>query len=77
MTAYHRSSKDDNKGYNSYVHLIGAAWGILVMGLSLVAIILMRVWFGHEGPTFRTGYFKNNRQGYGSNMDFQQNHPTT
>jgi hypothetical protein len=52
MTAYHRSSKDDDKGYSYSKHLIGAAWGILVMGLSIAAIIIMWVWFGHEGSNF-------------------------
>lgn len=27
-----------------------AAWSILVMGLSLAAVIICYVWFGHIGP---------------------------
>ncbi len=54
MIAHHPPSKDEDKdkGYTYSQHLIGAAWAILVMGLSLAAIILMWVWFGHEGPNF-------------------------
>jgi hypothetical protein len=52
MTAHHHSPSDKDKGYSSSKHLIGAAWGILVMGLSIAAIILIWVWFGHEGPSF-------------------------
>lgn len=54
MSDSHRRHKDNDKaGYYSE-HLIGAALGILVMGLSLAAIIAMWVWFGHEGPAFST-----------------------
>ena len=41
-------SGHDEGGYK----MTGVAATILVMGLSLAAIILMWVWFGHIGPKF-------------------------
>jgi hypothetical protein len=33
-------------------HMKMVAWSILVMGVSLAAVILLWVWFGHIGPSF-------------------------
>jgi hypothetical protein len=33
-------------------NLVIVGWAILVMGLSLAAVILLWMWFGHLGPTF-------------------------
>lgn len=46
----HNGGRDG--GYSK--HMIGAALGILVMGLSLAAIIVAWIWFGHEGSDFST-----------------------
>jgi hypothetical protein len=48
--AYHHDKEQEEAGYQN--HLIPVAWAILVMGLSLAAIIILYVWFGHIGPTF-------------------------
>lgn len=39
-------------GYGDSPHLKGVAISILVMGISLTAILLTYVWFGHIGPDF-------------------------
>lgn len=39
-------------GYGDSPHMKGVAISILVMGISLTAILLTYVWFGHIGPDF-------------------------
>lgn len=53
MKVVHHPGKDDDDK-ECLTHLIGAAWGILVMALSLAAIAGLWVWFGHEGSEFST-----------------------
>jgi hypothetical protein len=45
-------SKEGADGYSK--HMKGVAVAILVMGVSLAAIIIIYVSFGHYGPTFST-----------------------
>ena len=45
-------SKEGADGYSK--NMTGVAVAILVMGVSLAAIIIMYVTFGHFGPTFST-----------------------
>ena len=47
------SSHDDKiQSGGGYFHMKGVAWSILAMGLSLAAIIIAYVMFGHIGPSF-------------------------
>jgi hypothetical protein len=39
-------------GSHEYHNLTPVAWSILVMGLSLAAVVLLWIWFGHIGPSF-------------------------
>ena len=48
MCAHH----EGNQGSHGYQNLTAVAWSILVMGISLAAVILLWVWFGHIGPSF-------------------------
>jgi hypothetical protein len=48
MCAHH----DKEEGSKGYHNLTGVAWAILIMGLSLAAVIVIWVWFGHIGPSF-------------------------
>ncbi|HEY9398456.1 MAG TPA: hypothetical protein VIP29_01020 [Nitrososphaeraceae archaeon] len=47
-------SSHDDKIHSGvgYFHMKGVAWSILVMGISLAAIIIAWVVFGHIGPSF-------------------------
>lgn len=45
----HHDKEVEGGGYNN---LTAVAWSILVMGLSLAAVIVLWVWFGHIGPTY-------------------------
>jgi plastocyanin len=46
------SRDDESKGYSS--HMRGVAWGILVMGISLAAVIILWTAIGYIGPDFST-----------------------
>jgi hypothetical protein len=48
MCAHHEKEKGLRKNHN----LVTVGWSILVMGLSLAAVIILWMWFGHIGPTF-------------------------
>jgi hypothetical protein len=64
MSAAYRHNKEQHKeegaGYQN--HLTPIAWAILVMGLSLAAVILLYVWFGHIGPTFSSDVLQKQQQ---------------
>ncbi|MFL6379145.1 MAG: hypothetical protein ACJ72R_17025, partial [Nitrososphaeraceae archaeon] len=51
MCAHHEKEQEPS-GYNN---LSVVALTILVMGLSLAAVILLWIWFGHVGPSFSSG----------------------
>jgi hypothetical protein len=60
---YHSHDKEQHKekvGYQN--HLIPVAWAILVMGLSLAAVILLYVWFGHIGSTYSSETLQRQQQ---------------
>jgi hypothetical protein len=63
---YHHNKEQEEAGYQN---LIPIAWAILVMGLSLAAVILAYIWFGHIGPTFSSDILQKQqrelRQQYG------------
>jgi hypothetical protein len=46
------ASHEKERGSPRYHNLTPVAWSILVMGLSLAAVILLWIWFGHVGPSF-------------------------
>jgi hypothetical protein len=48
MCAHHEKQQEPH----GYGNLTIVALTILVMGLSLAAVILLWVWFGHIGPSF-------------------------
>ena len=48
MCANHEKEQGLRKNHN----LVSVGWAILVMGLSLAAVIIIWMWFGHIGPTF-------------------------
>jgi hypothetical protein len=48
MCAHHEKEQGLRKNHN----LVAVGWSILVMGLSLAAVIILWMWFGHIGPTF-------------------------
>jgi hypothetical protein len=48
MCAHH----EKEQGSHEYHHLTAVGWSILVMGLSLAAVIILWIWFGHIGPSF-------------------------
>jgi hypothetical protein len=48
MCAHHEKEKGSRENHN----LVTVGWSILVMGLSLAAVIILWMWFGHIGPTF-------------------------
>ena len=48
MCAHHEKQQEPH----GYGNLTVVALTILVMGLSLAAVILLWVWFGHIGPSF-------------------------
>lgn len=50
MCAAHHEKE---QGLRENLHnLVTVGWAILVMGLSLAAVIILWMWFGHIGPTF-------------------------
>jgi plastocyanin len=57
----------DEGGYGPHMKTVG--WAILVMGLSLVAVIGLYMWFGHIGPSFSSSVLQQQqatlRQKYG------------
>jgi plastocyanin len=55
----HHEKEGQGQGYNN---LIGVAWSILVMGLSLAAVIILWVWFGYIGPTFSEDILANQQR---------------
>ncbi len=48
MCAHH----EKDQGSHEYHNLTTVGWAILVMGLSLAAVTILWMWFGHIGPTF-------------------------
>jgi len=48
MCAHHEKQQEPH----AYGNLAVVALTILVMGLSLAAVILLWIWFGHIGPSF-------------------------
>lgn len=46
------ANHEKETGSQGYHNLTTVAWSILVMGLSLAAVILLWIWFGHIGPSF-------------------------
>jgi hypothetical protein len=48
MCAHH----EKDQGSHEYHNLTTVGWAILVMGLSLAAVFILWVWFGHIGSTF-------------------------
>jgi hypothetical protein len=46
------ANHEKERGSHEYHNLTPVAWSILVMGLSLAAVILLWIWFGHIGPSF-------------------------
>ena len=48
MCAHHEKQQEPHR----YNNLTVVALTILVMGLSLAAVILLWIWFGHVGPSF-------------------------
>ncbi|HZA06856.1 MAG TPA: hypothetical protein VE619_04045, partial [Nitrososphaeraceae archaeon] len=65
MCAHHEKHQESH----GYGNLTVVALTILVMGVSLAAVILMWIWFGHIGPTFSSETLaqqqRNLRQQYG------------
>jgi plastocyanin len=57
MCAHH-----EEEAQGGYGNLTGVAWAILVMGLSLAAVIILWVWFGHVGPTFSEDVLANQQR---------------
>lgn len=57
MCAHH-----EKEAQGGYGNLTGVAWSILVMGLSLAAVIILWVWFGHVGPTFSEDVLANQQR---------------
>jgi hypothetical protein len=58
MCAHHEKQESQE----SYQNLIPVAWAILVMGLSLAAVIILYVWFGHIGSTFSADTLQRQQQ---------------
>jgi hypothetical protein len=54
------SHKDDDK--QSGYRLTGVAWSILVMGVSLAAVVIIYISFGHIGSSFSTGVMKQQQE---------------
>jgi hypothetical protein len=46
------ANHEKETGSQGYHNLTIVAWSILVMGISLAAVILLWIWFGHIGPSF-------------------------
>ena len=46
------SNHPDEKSSAGYGNLTPVAWSILVMGISLVIVIVLYIWFGYLGPSF-------------------------
>jgi hypothetical protein len=46
------ANHDKDQGSHEYHNLTTVGWAILVMGLSLAAVIILWMWFGHIGSTF-------------------------
>ena len=55
----HHEKEGQGHGYNN---LIGVAWSILVMGLSLAAVVILWIWFGYIGPTFSEDILSNQQR---------------
>ena len=58
MCAHHEKQVSQE----SYQNLIPVAWAILVMGLSLAAVIILYIWFGHIGSTFSADTLQRQQQ---------------
>ena len=58
MCAHHEKQVSQE----SYQNLIPVAWAILVMGLSLAAVIILYIWFGHIGSTFSADMLQKQQQ---------------
>jgi hypothetical protein len=59
MFTYHKTQQMSQEGYQN---LIPVASAILVMGLSLAAVIILYVWFGHIGSTFSADTLQRQQQ---------------
>ena len=59
MCAHHEKQQ---KGQEGDQNLVPVAWAILVMGLSLAAVIILYVWFGHIGSTFSADTLQRQQQ---------------
>lgn len=46
------ANHEKEQGLRGNHNLVSVGWAILVMGLSLTAVIIIWMWFGHIGPTF-------------------------
>jgi|SRR5215210_9573884 len=46
------ANHEKEQGLRDNHNLVSVGWAILVMGLSLTAVIIIWMWFGHIGPTF-------------------------
>jgi hypothetical protein len=59
MYAHHEKEQALQEGYRN---LSPVAWAILVMGLSLAAVIILYVWFGHIRSTFSANTLQRQQQ---------------
>src|ERR1041385_8580999 len=62
MYAHHEKHQESQVGAGYQQNLISVAWAILVMGLSLAAVIILYVWFGHIGSTFSADTLQRQQQ---------------
>jgi hypothetical protein len=60
MCAHHEKSREGQEA--GYQNLTPVAWAILVMGLSLAAVIILYVSFGHIGPSFSSDTLQKQQQ---------------
>jgi hypothetical protein len=61
MCTHHEKQQESQKEAE-YQNLIPVAWAILVMGLSIAAVIILYVWFGHMGSTFSADTLQRQQQ---------------
>ena len=62
MYAHHTKHQESQVGAGYQQNLISVALAILVMGLSLAAVIILYVWFGHIGSTFSADTLQRQQQ---------------
>ena len=46
------ANHEKEQGLRDNHNLVSVGWAILVMGLSLTAVVIICMWFGHIGLTF-------------------------